>query len=244
MTRKNHIILDLDLTLIHTKSSTFHIPEEIIFDKNKKQNNLSYIPAPIFNSKIYLRPYLISFLTRLFKNHDVSIWTAGELRYCQFILHNILPKSYLRRLKWVVAKNRDIYNAVSGPLFIKSGFSYSDKHIPYSRIIHESSKHVFKSVESFATILREDTNRLILLDDNVGNVYHVKNSKYVYLIPEFKPSTFKVDNELLKFENWLNQHHFKHYTRRKRMIFNKPAPRIYSKKHKKRMLSKRIKNIA
>lgn len=240
MTRKNHVILDLDLTLIHTKPHNFNIPEEVVFNKSKQQSKISYIPAPIFNSKIYIRPHIIVFLERLFKEYDVSIWTAGDLRYCHFILNNLLPRSYIRKLNWVVARNNDIYNAVSGPLFIKSGFSNSDIKIPYFKITHKSSTHVFKSIEYFANILRENIHRLILLDDNVGNVYNTKNSKYVYLIPEFQPSKFKLDNELLKFTNWLKhkqnrKNHKSMLTRRRQRIPNKRKNKngkfiIYSRK--------------
>jgi len=234
MTRKNHVILDLDLTLIHTKPHNFNIPEEVVFNKSKQQSKISYIPAPIFNSKIYIRPHIIVFLERLFKEYDVSIWTAGDLRYCHFILNNLLPRSYIRKLKWVVARNKDIYNAVSGPLFIKSGFSNSDIKIPYFKITHKSSVHVFKSVEYFANILRENIHSLILLDDNVGNVYNTKNSKYVYLIPGFQPSKFKLDNELLKFTNWLKhmqnrKNHKSMFTRRRQKIPNKRSLSLSAK---------------
>ena len=211
MTRKNHVILDLDLTLINTKPHHFNMPEEVVFNKSQQQSKISYIPAPIFNSKIYIRPHIIVFLDHIFKNYDVSIWTAGEIRYCHFILNNLLPKSYIKKLKWVVARNKDIYNAVSGPLFMKSGFSNSNIQIPYLKITHKFNTYVFKSVKYFASILGENINSLILLDDNVGNVYNNKNSKYVYLIPEFVPIKFKLDNDLLKFTNWLKQQNHKNH---------------------------------
>tara|TARA_Y100000389_G_scaffold16059_1_gene14143 strand:+ start:1181 stop:1954 length:774 start_codon:yes stop_codon:yes gene_type:complete len=257
MTRKNHVILDLDLTLIHTKPHNFNIPEEVVFNKSQQPSKISYIPAPIFNSKIYIRPHIIVFLEHIFKNYDVSIWTAGELRYCHFILNNLLPKSYIRKLKWVVARNKNIYNAVSGHLFIKSGFSNSDIKIPYSKITHNLSTRVFKSVEHFANILGENISRLILLDDNVGNVYNHENRRNVYLIPEFHPSKFKLDNELIKFTNWLKQqpNHKNHKnpknqkiqkhkmlvrTRRRQRIPNKKLVRLSAKNGKFIIYSRKI----
>lgn len=257
-TKKKHVILDLDLTLIHTKSRYFNIPEEVIFNKKQQQSKISYIPAPIFNSKIYIRPHIFVFLERIFKEYDVSIWTAGELRYCQFILNNLLSKSYIKKLKWVVARNKDIYNAVSGPLFIKNGFSKSDIKIPYLKITHRSSTHVFKSVKSFANKLGENIERLILLDDNVGNIYDTKNRRNVYLIPEFQPRKFKLDNELLKFTNWLKQqnqkdhkshkNHKSHkmlrrFTRRIRRIPDKKSLRLSAKDGKFIIYSRKIKKI-
>jgi hypothetical protein len=186
---------------------------------------------------------------------DVSIWTAGELRYCHFILNNLLSKSYIKKLKWVVARNKDIYNAISGPLFIKNGFSKSDIKIPYLKITHRSSTHVFKSVESFANRLGENIERLVLLDDNVGNIYDTKNHRNVYLIPEFQPRKFKLDNELLKFTNWLKQQNvndpkshkshkmLRRFTRRTRRIPDKRSLSLSTKDGKFIIYSRKIKKI-
>ena len=210
-----HVILDLDLTLIHTKPNSFKLSNERAYVKHIKNSTQQlYIPAPHFNSKIYLRPHLLFFLDHLFEEFTVSIWTAGQINYCEFILRQLLPDSYIQKIKWVLARNNDTYHIVSGITFFQNGFSYNDKKIPFFKIVHKSFSYVLKPVEQFATVLKEDITGIVLLDDNIKNTFHIKNSKNVYLIQRFQPRS-RNDNELVKFMKWLKANKRKRNNTRK-----------------------------
>lgn len=82
---KFNIILDLDQTLISAEAD-----EDYDFKKYKNK-------AKMFNYKdmdgyyiVFERPYLQTFLDFLFKNFNVSIWTAASKDYALFIIEKII----------------------------------------------------------------------------------------------------------------------------------------------------------
>jgi len=94
---KPNIFLDLDQTLISAEPG-----EEYDFTKNKHK-------AKLFNYKnmdgyyiVFERPGLQKFLDYIFKNFNVSIWTAATKDYALFIIENIIignrPE---RKLDWI-----------------------------------------------------------------------------------------------------------------------------------------------
>ncbi len=87
--KKPHIFLDLDQTLISAEPT-----EEYDFKKNenKAKKFLSHDMDKMYI--VFERPGLQEFLDYLFKNFDVSIWTAASKDYALFIIDKIIcPKS-------------------------------------------------------------------------------------------------------------------------------------------------------
>jgi TFIIF-interacting CTD phosphatase-like protein len=89
---KPNLFLDLDETLISAQVS-----EDFNFKKNKKKMRK-------FNFKdmdgyyiIFERPHLQKFLDFVFKNFNVSIWTAASKDYALFIIEEIILKNHKNR---------------------------------------------------------------------------------------------------------------------------------------------------
>ena len=83
MNKKGHIILDLDQTLISAEPS-----EEYNFAKNREKSKKFVFHDMDGYYVVFERPGLQSFLTYLFDNFNVSIWTAASKRYS--LLKNLL----------------------------------------------------------------------------------------------------------------------------------------------------------
>ena len=86
---KKNVVLDLDETLISGKACD----DEIDFDKDKEQ----LMKFKFHNmDDLYLiseRPNVQDFLTELFENYTVSVWTAASKDYALFIIENVLLKN-------------------------------------------------------------------------------------------------------------------------------------------------------
>jgi len=100
---KQNVVLDLDETLISGKACA----DEIDFDKDKEQ----LMKYKFHNmDDLYLiseRPGVQDFLTELFKNYTVSVWTAASKDYALFIIEHVLlnnpentPKRALKYIFW------------------------------------------------------------------------------------------------------------------------------------------------
>ena len=79
------VILDLDETLINSQPLDELTSEERKrFMRRFKTHNMDgyYLVSE--------RPYLQEFLDYLFKNHNVSVWTAASHDYANFIIANII----------------------------------------------------------------------------------------------------------------------------------------------------------
>ena len=88
MTRRN-VLLDLDETCISGQYT-----HDIDFEKDKEQ----LLKFPIFHNMeneylIFERPHLQEFLTWLFENCHVSVWTAASKDYALFIIENCILKN-------------------------------------------------------------------------------------------------------------------------------------------------------
>ena len=81
---KPAIILDLDNTVICSEEmdKAFISKYGSKFDKFKSSKFEEY--------KIFHRPHLQEFLDYIFKNYNVSIWTAASKDYALFIINKIL----------------------------------------------------------------------------------------------------------------------------------------------------------
>ena len=93
---KPSIILDLDQTLISAESS-----EEINFEKYKdKESKFRYddmYDRGELIYRVYSRPHLQEFLDYLFKNFNVTIWTAASKDYALFIINKIVLNNQAER---------------------------------------------------------------------------------------------------------------------------------------------------
>lgn len=88
-TTKLNVILDLDETLV----SAYPVEE---FPFNDAQVRDKIINYTFHNMESYYiifeRPKLQEFLDYLFKNFNVSVWSAGSKDYVSFIVHNVILK--------------------------------------------------------------------------------------------------------------------------------------------------------
>jgi TFIIF-interacting CTD phosphatase-like protein len=92
-----NIILDLDQTLISAEAT-----DEFNFEKHKKKSQLFKFHNMDDYYIVFERPGLQKFLTFLFNNFNVSVWTAASRDYCLFIVDNIILKKHRnRKLDWI-----------------------------------------------------------------------------------------------------------------------------------------------
>lgn len=88
--KKYNVILDLDETLVSSHGvSNFPFGEKEI--KNKILNYTFHNMESYYI--IFERPHLQEFLNFLFKNFNVSVWSAGSKDYVSFIVNNVILKS-------------------------------------------------------------------------------------------------------------------------------------------------------
>jgi TFIIF-interacting CTD phosphatase-like protein len=112
---KTNLILDLDQTLISAEAT-----EEFNFNKYRTKSKLfsSYDMDGYF--MVFSRPYLQKFLDYIFKNFNVSIWTAATKDYALFIINKIILQNrpnrkldyifFLYHCKWSESIN-NIHNS-------------------------------------------------------------------------------------------------------------------------------------
>jgi TFIIF-interacting CTD phosphatase-like protein len=94
---KKNILLDLDQTLISAEAD-----EEFDFKKFKEKTKLFKFKDMDGLYLVFERPYLQEFLDYLFKNFNVSIWTAASKDYALFIIEKILlQKKPDRKLDYI-----------------------------------------------------------------------------------------------------------------------------------------------
>jgi len=121
---KNHIIFDLDETLIQTRfldsstdtsDSSSDMEQISNISQNRNQvvtpnKDLKYTIGKILYGDrkdqyiIYHRPYLKKILDYCYKNYNVSIWTAATQDYCKMVLNSILTKEQYNKTKIIFAR--------------------------------------------------------------------------------------------------------------------------------------------
>lgn len=95
MNRTKHpfnIVLDLDQTLISAEAT-----EEHNFNKYKEKAEKFRSDDMDGYYTVYSRPYLQEFLDYLFKNFNVTIWTAASKDYALFIIEKIILNGFPER---------------------------------------------------------------------------------------------------------------------------------------------------
>ena len=97
MSCKMNVLLDLDQTLISAEGD-----DEYDHDKSKdKAKKFTYHDMDGYYI-VFERPGLQQFLDYLFKNFNVSVWTAASKDYATFIINKILLQDKkARQLDWI-----------------------------------------------------------------------------------------------------------------------------------------------
>ncbi|WNJ19507.1 HAD family hydrolase [Pontibacter sp. G13] len=80
------IVLDLDETLIHAtrKGVEFEIMPEF----------------EVYEYKIYVRPFLLEFVTELSKEFEIGIWSSAHEAYIEAVLEKIIPEEIKLEFIW------------------------------------------------------------------------------------------------------------------------------------------------
>jgi hypothetical protein len=88
---KMHIVLDLDQTLIaaETFKDFREFPKDIQDQKQQFEGTTHNMDSDFI---VFERPHLQDFLTFIFENFTVSVWTAASKNYASFIVKNIILK--------------------------------------------------------------------------------------------------------------------------------------------------------
>lgn len=97
MSKQNrNILLDLDQTLISAEAC-----DEFDFKKFKNKVGAFEKDDSVYDMdgyyKVFCRPHLQKFLDFLFKNFNVSIWTAASKDYALYIIKEIILKNHPER---------------------------------------------------------------------------------------------------------------------------------------------------
>jgi TFIIF-interacting CTD phosphatase-like protein len=177
---KLNVILDLDQTLISAEEI-----DKFNFQKFKNKMNLFQYEQLDDDYLIFARPHLQEFLDYLFKNFNVSIWTAATKGYALFIIDKFIKIKANRKLDFIF-------------------FSY---HCDFSMKRTKKSK-CLDILSSLFNIESYNLSRTFIIDDNDEvkqsqscNCYHVKPFYFVAA----KSDEDKVLLELIsKLENLKN----------------------------------------
>jgi TFIIF-interacting CTD phosphatase-like protein len=163
--KKYNIILDLDETLINTIPSTQNVNDRHI-DRIQLNDNLT----------VYSRNELQYFLTYLFDNYNVSVWSAGTEPYVEFIVNNIILK-YDRRVDFVLSRKDCVK---------------SQEMFPNKQCL-KNLKYVYNNIDIYNSQYYNECNT-VLVDDNIST-YHANytntilatsfNLDYVYFNDDY-----------------------------------------------------------
>ena len=137
-----NVLLDLDNTIIYS------------IDQNKfpkKKNHLHSMKYHKMDDDYYVfeRPGLQPFLNWLFKNFNVSVWSAASPEYVDFIVENIIENDK-RKLEYVLnSDNCEESQNVYGDKHIKNlkmlwDYYDIDNYDPYNTLIIDDLKMVCK----------------------------------------------------------------------------------------------------
>ena len=167
-----NIILDLDQTIISGEPS-----EEYNFEKNK--NKASKFKFEVMDDLyiIFERPDLQKFLTFLFKNFNVSVWTAASKDYALFIINKIIIGD---------KKNR------------KLDYIFFSYHCSASKKLKKNIKDLRVLWEDYI-IPGYNKNNTVIIDDYREEVYEPQKSNCILAIPfEFTDNDSENDKFLKK----------------------------------------------
>lgn len=173
-----NIVLDLDNTLISAKDKN----EEALMHKDtlsllKKELEWENMENEYL---VFARPYLQKFLTWLFNNFNVIVWTAASGSYAVYIIEKFILKDKKRELKF---------------------FLYDD-HCKHSYLVYDTQKRLDMLKEYVPLLPLNDT---IIIDDN-DEVYTSQPNRCIHIKPfDVSDESCLKDTELLRVQKLLQQ---------------------------------------
>ncbi len=162
--KKTNLILDLDNTLISSQ-------EYNTFQKNNKMEKFIYT---VMDTEyiVFHRPHLDTFLDFVFKNFNVSVWTAGTKDYALFIIKHIILSKKNRKLDYILSR-----------------FNCNESEFKFGEIKDLNMFHFDKNYN------KENT---IIIDDNEDVIKQNKNNSIQVKPFEYTDRSSYTDKELLK----------------------------------------------
>jgi TFIIF-interacting CTD phosphatase-like protein len=179
---KLNLILDLDQTLISAKADNEYDIKNVDMDKKAQKFEFQDMDKYYI---IFERPGLQKFLDFIFKNFNVSIWTAASQGYALFIIDKIIVKNKKERvLDWIF-------------------FRY---HCNISEKIYDTSKNL-EIIWKDYKIQGYNKHNTIILDDYKEDVYsYQKDNCILAKLFEFSDQNSEHDDFLQKLQHELSKY--------------------------------------
>jgi TFIIF-interacting CTD phosphatase-like protein len=171
------VVLDLDNTLIYSIPMIKGFPKKF----TKKKSYLNQMNTHKMNDDfiVFERPGLQKFLSWLFKNFNVIVWSAASPDYVEFIVKNIIEKKN-RKVEYVLnSENCQDSQRIFGDKHIKNLKLLWDVHDlplgPHTTLIIDDLKMV-KGIQphNALQIKSFNTNKITCIDD--CELDHIKKS--------------------------------------------------------------------
>lgn len=180
MRRRLNIVLDLDNTLISSKDK-----HEVA--QMSKDDRLSLLETELEwgnmdggEFKVFARPHLQEFLTWLFQNFNVLVWTAASASYAIYVIEKFILNDHKRNLKLFLHHN----------------------HCQQSYRIHDTQKKL-EMLKEYAPLLT--LNDTIIIDDN-DEVYTSQPDNCIHIKPfDVSNESCLEDIELFNVQKRLQQ---------------------------------------
>ena len=157
--KKYNVLLDLDNTIIYGYPT-----EDYNFEKNKDKASKFKFEVMENLYIIFERPYLQKFLTFLFKNFNVSVWTAASKDYALFIIDKIIIAG---------KKNR------------KLDYIFFSYHCSVSKKLKKNIKDLRILWENY-NISGYNENNTFIIDDYIEEVYNPQKNNCIIAKPPFE----------------------------------------------------------
>lgn len=145
--KKINVVIDLDNTVIY--SHAYNLYKKL---KEKDTKWLHTYPNYQMDDDYVVceRPQLQSFLTWLFKNFNVMVWSAASPDYVDFIVKNIILNKKNRKLDRVFNsthcdESQEMYNGDTKNLNLLWDKYDFENYGPYNTLIIDDMKHVIDS---------------------------------------------------------------------------------------------------
>lgn len=190
MNKRLNIFLDLDETCIHSEGLAEFVQDDdnqdLMDEYDQKQ---MHIMGGLFI--IFERPHLQEFLDYVFKNFNVSVWTAASKNYATFIIDRSIMNKKLNDKNYERQKERVLE------------YIFYNKHGKISKQHYKTPKQLKLLDEHFK--LKYNENNTIIIDDH-NDVYGSQKKNCIHIKPfEVFSETGLNDNELLAIIKQLKQ---------------------------------------
>jgi len=177
---KPKFIFDLDQTIISGEPI-----EEYDFEKNKKKAAKFRFETMENYYIIFERPYLQQFLTFVFKNFDVCVWTAASKDYALFIIEKI-----------IIAGNKDR----------KLDYIFFSYHCGLSKKYKKDSSKELSIIWNKYKLPGYNENNVVIFDDYFEDVHKNQKGNCIIAKPfEFKDKDSNKDKFLKILEKYLKE---------------------------------------